>query len=94
MDHAAPPHQIQITVPSISGVEAAEAVDRVEEICARYGVRPADADALFSAMVTVYLRQVQTHGDRPPSACTLGTCGLPGDPRADDDGADEPDPTN
>ncbi len=61
---------ITITVPNITGEEADKATDRVEQLVDQYTLSPADTDALFQAMVTVFIRGRMIYGDRKPSICS------------------------
>ena len=71
--------QTVITVPSVSGEEAARAIDLVEELKAKHGLSTADLDQLFGAVVAIYIRERLVHGDRQPSYCGFaGLCGTEG----------------
>lgn len=61
----------RISVPAVSGEDAAQATDLVEEIASRYGISDADLDALFNAFVAIYLRKRIVHPDgmAPPCDC-------------------------
>ncbi len=62
---------ITITVPKITGEEADKATDLVEQLVDQYTLSPADTDALFQAMVTVFIRDRMIYGDRKPSVCSF-----------------------
>lgn len=64
--------EISISVPKVSGQEVAEATDLVEHLVDKYGIPTVDADALFNAMVAIYIRQRDVYGDRQPSMCAAG----------------------
>lgn len=84
MTDPSPDTTVTITVPSVSGTAAAAATDLIEELVARYTIAATDADALFEACVSVYVRGRMVQGDRPPSVCSLATScsGDPRDPRS------------
>jgi len=65
---------ITITVPAVDGAAVGDAMDLVEQVVERYEINPVDADALFNAMVAIYIRQRAVYGDRPPSVCSFATC--------------------
>jgi len=73
MSDQRPEEVATITVPNVSGTAAAAATDLVEEFVARYKIPAVDADALFSACVSIYVRGRMVHSDRPPSVCSLAT---------------------
>jgi hypothetical protein len=60
-----------ITVPAVTGEEAAAATDRIEQLATKYGISDADLDALFGACAAVYVRNriVYADGRAPACAC-------------------------
>lgn len=64
--------QVMLEMPKVSGEEAAEATDLVEHLLEKYKVNSVDADALFNAMVAVYIRNRIVYGDRKPDFCAAG----------------------
>jgi hypothetical protein len=60
-----------IRVHQVSGQEAAEATDLVEHLIEKYTLTPLDTDALFNAMVAIFIRARMIYGDRQPSSCSL-----------------------
>jgi hypothetical protein len=74
-----PSDRIDIKVPEVSGEEAADATDLVEHLVEKYKISTVDADALFNAMVSIYIRGRMVYGDRQPTVCSLATfCGPQG----------------
>jgi hypothetical protein len=73
MSEQKPDEIVTITVPSVSGTDAATATDLVEDLVQRYEITAVDADALFNACVSIYVRGRMVYGDRPPSVCSLAT---------------------
>lgn len=65
---------VSITVPAVGGTEATEATDLVESLAEKYGISTRDTDALFNAMVAVYIRGRMVYGDRSPAMCSFGAC--------------------
>lgn len=66
MSKEAAPDKIEITVPAVTGEDVASAVDMVDDLVKKYGISQVDADALFGAMVTMYVRERAIRGDSPP----------------------------
>ena len=65
--------RIDISVPEVSGKEAAAATDLVEHLVEKYKISTVDADALFNAMVSIFIRGRMVYGDRQPTVCSLAT---------------------
>ena len=68
-------NNVQISVPEVSGEDAASAIDLVDDLIKRYSINRVDADALFNGMVAIYIRQRLAQGDRPPARCSFAECG-------------------
>lgn len=71
MNESNSPEIVTITVPKVSGEEALAATDLVEEILRRNALSVADGDALFAAMVAIYIRTRMVYGDKKPEICSL-----------------------
>ena len=65
---------VTISVPSVSGEEAAVATDLIEHLLEKYKISMVDADALTNAMAAIYIRGRIVHKDRPPSRCSFAGC--------------------
>ena len=61
--------KVSIMVPEVTSDEVDEATDLVEGIAARYKIPERDINALFNAMVTIFVRNRQVYGDRKPKIC-------------------------
>jgi hypothetical protein len=73
MTEREPSDRVDITVPEVSGKEAADATDLVEHLVEKYKISTVDADALFNAMVSIFIRGRMVYGDRQPAVCSLAT---------------------
>ncbi len=65
---------VSIHVPAVSGQEAASATDLVERLVEKYHLSADDADALFAAVATIFVRNRMVYGDRPPTGCAFAEC--------------------
>jgi hypothetical protein len=72
MPKSDPAETVTIAVPKVSGEEAAAATDLVEHLVEKYSLSTVDADTLFNAMVTIFVRGKIACGDQQPSRCSLG----------------------
>lgn len=61
--------RVSIEVPEVSSDEVDEATDLVESIAAKYTMAERDINALFNAMVAIYVRNRLVYGDREPKVC-------------------------
>jgi len=61
--------RISIEVPEVSSDEVNDATDLVESIAARYEIDEQDVNAMFNAMIAIYLRNRVVYGDREPKVC-------------------------
>ena len=67
--------RVTIEVPRVSGDRAEESTELVERLVKQYGLSTRDTDALFNAMVAIYIRGRMVYGDREPGGCELGAVG-------------------
>lgn len=61
--------KVSIEVPEVSSDEVNEATDLVEKIAAKYEMDEQDVNAMFNAMIAIYLRNRVVYGDRQPKVC-------------------------
>ena len=61
-----------ITVPKVSGDQAEQSTELVEQMIKKYKMNQADAGALFQGMVAIYIRGRMVYGDRQPTFCSFG----------------------
>ncbi len=64
--------RVTIEVPRVTGDQAGDCSELVERLVDKYDMSTADTDALFNAMVAIYIRGRMVYGDRQPSVCSLG----------------------
>jgi hypothetical protein len=75
-----PSELVSIKVPEVSGEEVLAASDLVEQLVEKYKISAVDTDALFNAMVSIFVRDRIVYGDRKPNVCSL-SCNLDSDPK-------------
>ena len=74
-----PSELVSIKVPEVSGDEVLAASELVEHLVEKYRISTLDVDALFNAMVSIFVRNRIVYGDRKPNVCSL-SCNLDPDP--------------
>lgn len=74
-----PSEMVSIKVPEVSGEEVLAASELVEHLVEKYKISTLDVDALFNAMVSIFVRNRVIYGDRKPNICSL-SCNLDPDP--------------
>ncbi len=74
-----PSELVSIKVPEVSGEEVLAASELVEHLVEKYRISATDTDALFNAMISIFVRNRIVYGDRKPSLCSL-SCNLDPDP--------------
>ena len=61
--------RVSIDVPKVTGSQAEESSDVLEQLVAKYQLSDEDSGALFNAIVALYIRGRMVYGDRQPSVC-------------------------
>lgn len=74
-----PSELVTIKVPEVSGEEVLAASELVEHLLEKYQISAVDTDALFNAMISIFVRNRVVYGDRKPNICSL-SCNLDPDP--------------
>ena len=65
--------RVSIDVPRVTGTQAEESSDLVERMTQKYALSEDDTNALFNAVVAIYIRGRMVYGDRQPSVCSFST---------------------
>jgi hypothetical protein len=61
--------KVSINVPEVTSDEVEEATELVETIADKYKMAEKDINAMFNAMVAIYVRNRTVYGDRKPTIC-------------------------